>query len=116
MDSQPFNQLDQFEFHHTLAETKGIALVLFTSEGCASCRAWQQLLDNYQQHHPAINLYCVDAQRESALIHELEIFHLPAIYLYANGVFHAEIQSEARLSRFEHAIQTALAQPAQEQP
>ncbi len=111
-----FIELDQFEYHHMLAENEGLSLVLFTKPGCGACRRWVSLLMSYQGLHPAIGLFRVDSATEAALAHELDIFHLPAIFLYVEGRFHAEIQAEARLSRLEQAIQQALASPAQEHP
>ncbi len=111
-----FIGLDQFEYHHTVPQTQGIALVLFRKQGCGACAHWEHLLRKYREFHPAITLYQVDVGSEPALVHELELFHLPAIFLYVDGQFHAEIQTEARLSRLEQAIQQALAAPPQEAP
>ncbi len=111
-----FIDLDQFDYHHVLAASKGLSLVVFTKPGCGSCRQWLNLLMCYQSLHPAIGLFRVDSATEAALAHELEVFHLPALFLYVEGHFHAEIQAEARLSRLEQAIQQALASPPQEQP
>lgn len=108
--------LDQFEFHHLLEESQGIAIVMFFSQGCSACAAWESLLLQYQQLHPAIALFQVDAQSEPALVHELEVFHLPSLFLYLNGQYHCQLQSEARLSRFEQAMQTAINRPAQDLP
>ncbi len=108
--------LDQFDYHHLLEETQGLAIVLFSKPGCRSCRSWRQLLLEYQALHPAISLFEVDVEREPALLHEYEIFHLPSLFLYVNGHFHCQLQAEARLSRIEQAVQRALVTPAAESP
>ena len=116
MPKDSFVTLDQFEYHHQLAKNTGIALVIFTRSGCGSCNAWKELLKHYQGLHPAISLFEVDVEQEPGLAHELEIFHLPALFLYVDGEFHCQLQAEAKLSKLEQAIQSALASPADEQP
>jgi thioredoxin-like negative regulator of GroEL len=108
--------LDQFRFHHVLAETPGTALVIFTSEGCSSCRHWKQVLTDYQRRHAALAIFEVDAGRDLALAREFHVFHLPALFLFRDGQFHAALQSEARTEHLHAAITRALAQPAQEPP
>ena len=108
--------LDQFDFHHHIAETQGPALVLFHAPGCASCRQWKRLLVDYAQRYGAVALYEVDVQRDMALAHEFGLFHLPAVYLYLDGSFHCEIQSEARLEKVHSAIGAALEAPPREAP
>jgi len=111
-----FPIIDQFRFHHVLAETPGTVLVIFTSEGCGSCRHWKQLLMAYQQQHPELAIFEVDAGHDAALAHEFHVFHLPALFLFHNGHFHAPLQCEAHPDRLRTAIEDALAQPAQEAP
>jgi hypothetical protein len=113
---QEFPVLDQFDYHHKLEASDGLAITLFTKPSCASCQAWRRLLMQYKTFHPAVKIYQVDAEQDAALAQELEIFHLPALYLYINGKFHCQLQSEARISRFEAAMQDAILQPAQEAP
>jgi thioredoxin-like negative regulator of GroEL len=108
--------LDEFRFHHTLADTRGIALVIFTSTGCGSCRAWKQLLSAYRAQHPDLTLFEVDAGHAQALAREFNVFHLPALFLYRAGHFHTALQSEAHPDKLRAAIEAALAAPAQEQP
>jgi len=108
--------LTQFDYHHTLEQSPGITIVIFSQEGCSACRAWTALLTEYQALHPAVNLFTVDVEDEAAISHEMEIFHLPALFLYVNGHYHHPIQCEARIGKLEQAIQQALQLPAQEQP
>jgi hypothetical protein len=113
-----FLTLDQFSFHHTLAEQPGLCLVIFTSRACASCRRWKRLLANYVERgeEPAIEVFEVDAERDLGLVREFEVFHLPALFLYREGRYHCELQSEARPEKFAAAIRTGLASPRQEAP
>jgi hypothetical protein len=74
------------------------------------------LLDTYRARHPDVEVYEVDAKRDLALAEEFSIFHLPALFLYSNGMFHSGIQCEASLEKLERAIADALAKPPQELP
>jgi hypothetical protein len=108
--------LDEFGFHHALADTCGLALVIFTSAGCGSCRAWKQLLTDSHALHPDLALFEVDAGGAQALAREFNVFHLPALFLYRDGHFHCALQAEARPDKLRTAIETALINPAQEPP
>ena len=108
--------LDQFDFHHRVGATHGPALVLFHSPGCASCRHWKRLLADYAVLHDNVTLYQVDVQRDMALAHEFGLFHLPALFLYLNGQFHCEFQSEARMEDLSAALDAAMDASPQEAP
>ncbi len=113
---QALTPLDEFGFHHSLAGTRGVALVVFTGTGCSSCRAWKRLLTAYRAQHPALALFEVDAGHVQALAREFNVYHLPALFLYRDGHFHSPLQSEAQPEKLRAAIEAALAAPAQEQP
>lgn len=107
--------LTEFDYHHTLARTPGASLVLFSSPDCGSCRRVERLL-------PAAAgdtiraCYKVDVQQATALARQYDLFHLPALFLYKDGHFHAVLQSEITPSRLQQAIRAALAGPPQEEP
>ncbi|NNG12187.1 MAG: thioredoxin family protein [Halobacteria archaeon] len=108
--------LDQFDFHDRLEETRGPVVVLFTAPGCSSCRHWKRFLLDYAHKHTGLTLYQVNVQQDMALAHEFGVFHLPAVYLYLDGRFHCELQSEARRERFDMTLNQALLAPPQEAP
>jgi thioredoxin-like negative regulator of GroEL len=108
--------LDQFDFHHRIGDTHGPALVLFHTPECASCRHWKQLLADYEDMHGDVTLYQVDVQRDMALAHEFGLFHLPALFLFMNGEFHCEFQSEARMGALHAALDAAIRAPPEEAP
>lgn len=112
----PFTALDEFGFHHRLAQTRGPALVIFTGAGCSSCRAWKILLAGHQARHPELALFEVDAGLAQALAREFNVFHLPALFLYRDGHYHGPLACEARPDRLETALAAALAAPAQDAP
>ena len=110
-----FKKLESFEFHHELEMQAGTSLVMFTGESCGSCRAWKQLLISYQKQH-AITLYEIDAGKDMALVNEFDVFHLPAMFLYAQGRYHSPLQCEAKLPVLEQAIHDCLQADAREMP
>jgi thioredoxin-like negative regulator of GroEL len=112
-----FQILDQFNFHHTLEATPGLAIAFFTREGCGSCRHWRRVLADYRARHPhAAQIFEIDAERDSALSREFGVFHLPALFLFHNGHFHAELKVEAHPDKLQQAIDTALAAASEEIP
>jgi thioredoxin 1 len=116
IDMGAFTPLDEFGFHHALAGTHGLALVMFTGAGCSSCRAWKRLLAAYRAQHPELALFEVDAGHAQALAREFSVFHLPALFLYRDGHFHCALQAEAHPDKLRAAIEAALVAPAQEAP
>ena len=115
--SEPiFVDLDQFNFHHSMAETTGSAIVVFSGPSCGSCRAWKQLLAEYQQQNPETRLFEVDVERDQALAAEFSVFHLPSLFLYRDGHFHAQIDCEATLATLSATLTELLERSPQEQP
>jgi len=108
--------IEQFEFHQTLENTVGTAIVFFSSRECLSCRYWQQLLEHYSKLHPEIHIFRIDAGRDQALTEEFRVFDLPSLFLYHNGVYHCALQCEASITALENSIKEALAAPAEEMP
>ncbi len=109
-----FVSLRPHDYHQRLAATPGIALVLFSSPTCGTCRAVEKALP---QVRPAgAGLFHVDVQRDAALAHGFDIFHLPTLYLYRDGRFHARLDCEITRARLAAAIAAALAAPAEEEP
>lgn len=109
-------QLDQFDFHARLSDTPGAALVMFSSPDCGGCRHLRPVLQALRRQRPHWHVFEVDAQRDLALTHEFEVFHLPALFLYLDGHFHCELQAPARAAAIREAIDAALLRPAQEAP
>lgn len=108
--------LDDFNFHHILEETAGRSLVLFSNEGCSACRSWKQLLTQRLPPAHGIHLFEVDAGHSPGLVREFEVFHLPSLFLYVDGRYHAPLQCEARPSALLAEIDAASRRPAEEAP
>lgn len=109
-------ELDQFEFHHRLAESTGTSLVIFTGPHCGACKRLKSVLQEAGNLFADVQLFEVDAQRDMALTREFGVFHLPAMFLFRDGEFHCELHSEALAPQLRAAIDQALALPAEEAP
>jgi thioredoxin 1 len=108
--------LDQFTFHHVLAETPGTALVIFTGPHCGACRRVKGLLWTLVARGEPWTLYEVDASRDAGLAREFEVFHLPSLFLFRDGQYHAPLHAEALPAAIRSAVAETLAQPAREAP
>ena len=114
--SAMFARLTQFDLHHRIAEQTATTLVFFTSPACASCRHLKVVLGEISARHPEWRVFEVDAQQEAGLVNEFDVFHLPSLFLFARGDFHAALSCEASPGAIEAAVASALLQPAQEAP
>lgn len=112
MQLQP---LTEFDYHHTLAGTPGASLVLFSSPDCGSCRKVERLLPTAVDDTIRA-CYKVNVQQATALARQYDIFHLPTLFLYKDGHFHAVLHSEITPARLQDAIRAALARPPEEEP
>jgi thioredoxin 1 len=109
-----FTALDEFDYHPRLAACAGAALVLFSSAACGTCRSVERRLPAAA---PAgMPLYHVDAQVSAGLTRAMEIFHLPALFLYRQGHYHARLDCPVLPDSLRAAIDQALAAPAEDEP
>jgi thioredoxin 1 len=111
-----FPTLEQFEFHHRLAEVAGVSLVFFSSRQCGSCRRFKMVLSFYLEQFGGLNVFLVDAERDLALTREFDVYHLPAIFLYIDGKYHRQLQVAATVDSLRQALTEALDSPAEEAP
>jgi thioredoxin 1 len=114
-DPGGFTRLGEGDFLRRLAASSGVAVVLFSAPHCGACRAWKQLLP------PALAdlataFYEVDVSEATGVARYFDIFHLPTVYVYREGRFHAELQCEARQEAIRQAMQERLAAPPQDEP
>ena len=90
-------------------------MVLFSAPRCGACRAWKQLLPSALSDQARV-FYEVDVSEATGVARYFDIFHLPTVYLYRDGQFHAELQCEARLDSIRLAAHQLLIAPAQDEP
>lgn len=108
--------LTQFDFYHVLEQSNDLSLVYFSAAACSSCKHLNLILTQLAADQPALSIFKVNAEMEPGLVSEYEVFHLPALFLFKDGHYHAELHCEARLPSILSAIQSASEQPAQEAP
>jgi len=90
-------------------------MVLFSAPHCGACRAWKRLLPD-ALCGLANRLFEIDIGEATGVARYFGIFHLPTVYLYRDGRFHAELQCEARPDAIREAARRLLAAPAQDEP
>ncbi|MES1997683.1 MAG: thioredoxin family protein [Pseudomonadota bacterium] len=108
-------ELTEFDFHPCLAHSAGVSLVMFSGPDCGSCRRLEKVLPALTAGRVA-HLYKVDVQVSTALAREYEVFHLPSLFLFVDGRFHAPLHAESAPGIFAAAIEHALREPAHEEP
>lgn len=116
MNESKLQTLNDADFYSAIQATSGTSIVFFTSEGCNSCRYWKELLGQLVTKRPTLRVYEVDAQQSMGLTQEYEVFHLPALFVFVNGQYHAPLQCEARLDIIDKTLDKLLTSPAQDEP
>lgn len=106
--------LDEFNFHAGVAHSAGTVLVLFSSPDCGACRGVERRLPGLVD--PDVALFRVDVQQSIALARQYEVFHLPALFLFKDGQYHAKVECEMTVDALRGAIASALARPPEEEP
>lgn len=114
-DPPGFTRLSEGGFHACLDACSGVAAVLFTAPHCGNCRVWKRLLPAALSGI-ADHFFEVDVAEATGVARYFGIFHLPTIYLYRDGVFHAELQCDASLPAIQQATLNALRAQATEEP
>lgn len=110
-----FVNLTEFDFYPRLAQSSGVSLVLFSGPHCGTCRKAEVVLPLALAGWVE-RLFKVDVEKSTALAREYEIFHLPALLLFVDGQYHAEIQSPLLPEKLQQAVKKALTLPAEEAP
>jgi thioredoxin 1 len=109
-------RLDQFSFHHTLEETAGVAVVIITGPDCGSCRMMRQALQSLLDEGARLVVYEVDAESDMGIAREFGVFHLPGLFVFRDGVYHAPLDVEPLSARVLSALDAVLEAPAREAP
>jgi hypothetical protein len=101
--------------HRLIDASAGRVLLMFGSRACGTCRAAQARVPSLAAGHVDALLY-VDAEECAALVREYEVFHLPSMFLFRAGRYHAALHAPLVPVEFGRAVDAALAGPAQEAP
>lgn len=90
-------------------------MVLFSTPHCGACRAWKRLLPDAL---PDIveTFFEVDISEATGVARYFDIFHLPTIYIYRDGRFHAQLQCPACCEAIRKTALRLLETAAQDEP
>ncbi len=114
--ASPLPRLTQFDLHSHLMDVPGPAVVLFTRPGCGACGAMARVLAEWQGATDAPALFAVDAEIDTALVREFEVFHLPALFVFRDGHYHGRLEAPPRLPLLRAALDARLAADPEEAP
>lgn len=98
-------QLTDFDADQRLLALPGSSLMVFTGDGCSSCRYARQTLPDMEL--PIDRVCWIDAGENGGLVERYEVFHLPAMFVVRDGLFYGALH--ARLSQLELAAGIARA-------
>ncbi|MCK6525760.1 thioredoxin domain-containing protein [Myxococcota bacterium] len=79
---------------------------MLTKPGCGACRAVKGALLALEAALPA-PLYELDVEDSPGVAAELDVFHLPAMFLFRDGELRGEVHAEARREALAAAITAA---------
>jgi len=108
--------LDDENFYAHLEATSGLSVIFFSSQGCASCRRWQEVFRDFLANYDDVQIYAVDAQASMALTRAYDVFHLPSLFLFIDGQYHRSLQPHASTSSLRKMIDQAAALHAEDEP
>ncbi|MCB9755224.1 MAG: thioredoxin family protein [Myxococcales bacterium] len=102
----------------------GVALVIITSQWCGACKLVKRALASVDDEAlasaglepDALHLLELDAVESAGLVADLEVFHLPSMFVYRDGEYHAPLHAPARADALVDALARALAAPPVEPP
>lgn len=106
--------VDDHDVFQRLA-TAGDALLVITSPFCGACRAMLRALERLPPG-TVDRTFIADAGDSSGLVADLEVFHLPALFLFRDGDFHRPIEAPPQVSALVQALAEARAAPPVEAP
>ena len=89
--------------------------MLFSAPHCGACRAWKRLLPEALAGFTDA-LYEVDVSEATGVARYFGIFHLPTVFLYRDGGFHAELQCETQREAIRRTARDLLAAAPQDEP
>ncbi|WNW14229.1 thioredoxin [Pseudomonas sp. DTU_2021_1001937_2_SI_NGA_ILE_001] len=107
-------QLTDLDIDQQLLSLPGRSLLLFTGEGCSSCRWARQRLPS--MNLPLERLCWIDAERNGGAVQRYEVFHLPALFVVRDGDFLGALRSPLDPASLCQALESAFAGEPDELP
>lgn len=103
------------QVHRALRGSSGRLLLMFGRRGCGTCRLAEARVPALACSRVDALVY-LDADDCGGLLREFGVFHLPAMFLFRDGTFHAPLEAPLQPDVFAAAIDAAYAAAAQEAP
>lgn len=107
-------ELTDFDIDHRLLELQGVSLVIFTGDGCSSCRWAKRELPALAL--PVDRLCWVDAGNNGGAVQRYQVFHLPALFVVRDGEFYGALNTRLTLPELSAGVQRALSLQSDELP
>lgn len=98
-----------------MQQSRGVALVLLTAPSCSACKLARRVLPQWLAsvvHH----FYLLDVAEHAGIAKAYDVFHLPALFLFCDGHYHARLETELKQLSVQQETLRLLAAPAQEEP
>lgn len=108
------SELSDFDADRRLLDLAGASLVIFTAQGCPSCRYARQQLAG--MHLPVERLLWIDAQENFGLVQRYEVFQLPALFVVRDGEFYGAVQARLVAVELRSALLEALDRAPEDLP
>jgi len=99
--------LHGLDIDRTLYSARGPVLLVVTKEGCGACRAIKMALAGIALPE-GLTAYEVDAGSAPALLDELDVFHLPALWIFRDGEPVGEVRADPVPCRLAATLARAL--------
>lgn len=99
--------LHGLDLDRALHVATGPVLLVVTRPGCGACRGVKAALSAVAPIE-GLAVYEVDASEAPALVDELGIFHLPALWVVLDGEPVVEVRASAVPARLDVALRAAL--------
>jgi len=99
--------VDDHDVHRRLQDA-GDALLVITSPFCGACKAMLRALSTLPAQ-TVDRLFIADAGDAPGLVADLEVFHLPALFLYRDGDYHRPIEAPPQSAALVDALLDARA-------
>jgi hypothetical protein len=107
-------ELTDFDIDHRLLELPGVSLVIFTGEGCSSCRWAKRELPGLDL--PIDRLCWVDAGNNGGAVTRYQVFHLPALFVVRDGEFYGALHTRLTVPELSAGVRRALSVQSDELP
>ncbi|MBH3440844.1 MULTISPECIES: thioredoxin family protein [Pseudomonas] len=107
-------ELSDLDADQALLALSGVTLLIFTSEGCSSCRWARERLP--EMSLPCDRIAWVDAERNGGMVQRYEVFHLPALFVVRQGLFYGGLKTRMTESELNQGILACLSRDADDLP